>query len=566
VEPVPSVAPVQPRWRLRPPVPVPSTGPWPQLIGRLLAARGLASAAEARVFLDGGEPLPDPGSLPGFDAAVRRLALAVQQRERVALFGDFDVDGVTAVAVLSDAIRKLGGDVVTYLPDRFREGYGLNTGAVETLADRGATLLVALDCGTSSRQEIQLARGLGLDVVVLDHHSTPPILPDAVVVNPRLPSYQGGPLADLASVGLAFFLARALHDRLRRAFDPDRLLELVALGTVCDVAPLVGPNRSLVQQGLAAIRKTERPGLRALIESSRLDPGRIDADALGYVLGPRLNAAGRIDHADSALGLLLTEDPAEAAILARRLSDLNAERQRQTAAAVELASSLLGQTDAPLLMVGHKSFSSGIVGLVAARLVEATYRPAIVYQRGDEESRASCRSIPEFDITAALRTCEDILVRFGGHRQAAGFTVRNLDLGALRQRLVEEAARRLDGLDLRPPLDIDLEVPLRAIRGEEIRWLERLAPHGNGNPLPTFLSRGVLVADSRAVGDGEAHVLLKLRDGSVVWPAIAFRRAMTSDVAPGSRIDVVYSIGADRFVQDGLRLTVHDLRPTGARP
>lgn len=566
VEDLPAIAPARPRWRLRPWVGAAPTGPWPPLIGRLLAVRGLAAPAEAQTFLDGARPLPDARALPGFEAAADRLRLAVRQGERIGLFGDFDVDGVTAVAILADAIRGLGSDVVTYLPDRFREGYGLNVGAVDALARLGVTLLVALDCGTSAPREIQHARSLGMDVLVLDHHSAPPDLPDAVVVNPRLPSYENGPLADLASAGLAFLLARALHDRLGGPFEADRYLELVALGTICDVAPLSGPNRTLVQQGLAALRKTERPGLRALVECSRLDPARIDADALGYVLGPRLNAAGRIKHAGAALELLLTHDPARAARLATQLGELNSERQRRTAEAVELAGSLLAQTDAPLLMVGHESFSSGIVGLVAARLTEAAYRPAIVYERGEEESRASCRSIPEFDITAALRTCQDLLVRFGGHRQAAGFTVKNRNLEPLRRRLVAEAARRLDGLDLRPPIDIDLEIPLRAIRGEEIRWLERLAPHGNGNPLPTFLSRGVLVADSRAIGNGEEHLLLKLRDGALVWPAVAFRRALSAEVAPGSRIDVVFSIGADRFVQDGLRLTVHDLRPAPSSP
>lgn len=553
------------RWVLRPePATVPA-GDFPPLIGRLLAHRGVRTAEEARRFLEGNvQPLGDPYRLPGMERAVARLAAAAGARETVAVFGDFDVDGVTAAALLVPGLARLGIEAIPYLPNRFSEGYGLNRPAIAALRRQGATVLLAVDCGTSSTAEVTFACEQGMDVLIVDHHQPPAGLPPAhALVNPRL-ARAGGPGAELASAGLALWLLGALYDALGQAFSLDEHLDLVALGTVCDLAPLVDENRTLVRQGLASLGRTSRPGLRALMEVAGVDGRRMDSEVVSFVLGPRLNAAGRLAHADLSYQLLTCEAEGEAMGLARQLNELNRERQRLTKEALELATRLLEAepdgVDAPLLMVGHPDIPSGIAGLVASRLAEVYHRPAVVFEQGEEESRASARSIPGFDIVGALRACSDLLLRFGGHPQAAGFTAESACLPAIRERLLAYAERELAGVELTPRLEIDAEVALRDLRGEEIRWLGRLGPHGIGNPQPAFLSRGVLAMESGVVGSEGRHLRLKLRDGPVVWPCIAFG---LGEAAPGegSLLDVVYSLASDRGVSGGLELQVKDLAP-----
>jgi len=497
---------------------------------------------------------------------VERLSAAVTGGEGIAVFGDFDVDGVTAAALLSEALGELGARVITYIPNRFSEGYGLNVGAITSLGERGASLLLAADCGTSSVEEVEHARRLGMDVIILDHHTIPPELPPAVaVVNPKLlpEAGQESPLGELASVGVTYKAMAALYQALGRAWQPQRFLDLVAIGTVADLAPLVGENRYLVKEGLAAIARAERPGLRALIAAAGLRPEGVDSEAIAYGLGPRLNAAGRLAHADLSLRLLLTQDEGEADEVARRLNALNQERRCQTEQAVATAAELLTAEDAqaPLIFIGHPDISEGIVGLVASKLVDERYRPAIVYQRGESESRGSCRSIPEFDIMGALGCQANLLVRYGGHPRAAGFTVANANLPTLKEALLEQAVRELAGVELSPPLVIDAELPLGRLRGGDIRWLQHFQPYGQGNPDPTFLSRGVSVAEVRLLGNNGQHLRLKLKDGPVTWPAIAFGMGERA-VEAGQRVDVVYSLASDRRGEDALELRIKDLALT----
>ncbi len=594
------------RWRLR-------TGErtdalhssdYPPLLQRLLANRGIRTLDEARRFLEGAPAPPDPFLLPDMERAVQRLRLALRRRELVAVFGDFDVDGVTAAALLTQGLEALGGRVLTHIPDRFREGYGLNTDAIDRLRAQGADLLLTADCGSSSVAEVGHARALGMDVLIVDHHAVPEHLPPAqALVNPKLAQREPGPsarggfasgernrdpagrpgpptsefpipssLEDLAAVGLAYQLMAALHGALNAAFEPDEHLDLVALGTVVDVAPLLGENREMVRRGLAALARTSRPGLRALMKVAGIDPGRLDTEALSFALGPRLNAAGRIASARLAYDLLVARDEGEAARLAQRLDELNRERQRQTLEALSLAQELWGAEDprSPLVMVGHPALGSGIVGLVAARLAEELYRPAVVYELGESVSHASARSIPEFDIVGAFRTCGGLFRRFGGHRQAAGFTADNQALPAIKERLLAQAARELAPLDLAPTIEVDAPMPLRALRAAEIRGLGLLSPHGNGNPRPAFLGRGVTVLECQAVGSDGQHLRLKLRDGPVVWPAIAFGMGegpvegqdSVRLPEPGSLIDVVYALSADRRGGDNLEVEVLDFLPS----
>ncbi len=548
----------RPRWRLRrnPHAGNLRLSHYPPLVQRLLECRGVATLAQADAFFHGYDEC-NPFVLPDIEKAVARLSQAAKTGETVAVFGDFDVDGITSVVLLIEALRELGAQVIPYIPNRFDEGYGLNAPAISKLHADGASLLLAVDCGTSSVGEVAHADSLGMDVIIVDHHLPAESLPDALaLVNPKVGGSNGWEL-DLASAGLVYYLLIALYDALGTPFPEKRFLDLAGLGTVCDMAPLHRANRPLVVRGLDALSRTDRCGLQALMQVASVDPSRIDTEALSFMLGPRINAAGRLAHARLSLDLLLCDDPDAAFSMARNLDSLNRQRQRQTATALELAWNLLSEDgDAPLVMAGHADIPPGVAGLVAAKLTDALYRPAIVYQKGENQSRGSGRSIPEFDVAAAMRSCEELFVRVGGHQQAAGFTADNANLPEIKERLIAHAEERLAGLELAPVIEVDSEVCLREIGREEIRWLGRLGPHGVGNPEPVLLSRSVTVADSRVVGADGKHLRLRLKDGYATWPAIGFGLGGVR-VTPGQLVDVVYSLSRDR---DGsLQLTVRDL-------
>lgn len=540
----------------------------PELIALLLENRGISTNSDAKIFLGGKEASAgDPFLLPDFEAAVSLLRNSIRDGRLISVYGDFDVDGITSTAILSETITDLGGKALPYIPQREREGYGLNLRAIESLADRGVEVLVTCDCGTTSLREITHARELGLEVIVIDHHSVPDVMPPtAALVNPKLPESRFA-FSDHASGGLAYLLAGALYDAMGRNFPDDRYLELATLATVADMVPLHGENRQLVRRGLDAIARTNRPGLLALIEVAGLKPKAVTAETIAFGLAPRINAAGRLADARLALDLLMTREEGTALGLAQQIDGLNRERQRMTQEAHLLAGGLSdGSGDVSLTLVGHEDFHQGIIGLVASRLVENHGRPAVVYQRGATESRASCRSIPDYDIVSGLRACADLFERFGGHRQAGGFTILNDRLPELEQRLLEHAAAGLDGYDLTPSLEIDAEWPLANLRTQEFRWLNSLQPHGQGNPGPRLLSRDVRVVEARGVGEEGRHLKLKLKAGPVVWPAIAFNWDGAIP-AEGSLADAVYGFSADRFgpgEQGGaLQLIVEDLALQG---
>lgn len=531
------------------------------LVRHLLWHRGLRSASDAATFLEARDPGFDAMLLPDIEIAIERMQRAIASGELIAVYGDFDVDGVTASAILIEALSELGSRVVSYLPDRFSEGYGVNENAIRSLAAQGVSLIITADCGTSSVHEIAVARDLAVDVIVLDHHTVPPELPAAVaLVNPKRLGARY-PEPELASGGLAYKLMGALYEACGRPFDGTRYLDLVALSTVCDMAPLRGENRWLVREGLGALSRAARPGVRALLETAGADPTRVDASTIGYALGPRLNAAGRLAHAKLALDLLLERDLSTAQLLAVQLGALNQQRQQATTGAMNLAKDLLAkQAAAPLIFIGDESIPSGIVGLVAGRMTEAHNRPAVVYERGLETSRASCRSIPEFDITGALRATPTLFERFGGHRAAAGFTARNENLDAIRDSLVSQATDQLRGVDLTPVIDIDAAIPLRRVNGELIQALGQMGPFGVGNPEPVFLSRALTISDVRVMGDDGQHLRLLLRDGRGSWPAVAFGMGK-NELESGGLLDVVYTFCADRGSDGALELRVTDFAP-----
>ena len=522
----------------------------------------MRTTEEARRYLGSPGELTDAQLMPNLDVAVDRLARACREGETVAVFGDFDVDGVTSTTILTEGLRDLGAKPLPYIPDRFSEGYGPNVGAVRQLADRGASVLVTADCGTSSVVEVAEANGLGMEVIIIDHHTVPEELPAALaLVNPKLADSEYG--SEPAAVGVAYKVVHDLYEQMGRAYDPNPHRALVALGTVCDLAPMVAENRDLVRLGLEAMQQTRRPGLLALAKVASIKLAEANADTFGWVLGPRLNAAGRMSHARVALELMLTEDAGEAARLAQELDDLNRERRETTLQAMADLGEQLSPADlaAPLIVAASSSISSGIVGLAASRLAGDHHRPAIVMQVDEDEARGSCRSIPAFDVTALLRRHADLFRRFGGHRAAAGFSLDAARVPELRERLIADAAERIQPEDLVAAIEVEVELPLGEVDRRMLQWLGLLGPHGIGNPTPVFMARGVEVVQSRAVGADGSHLQLVLREGAISWRGISFGNAEWA-VPVGQRADVVYTFKRDDFRGDGaLQLEVMDLRP-----
>ncbi len=558
------------RWKIATPVSEADLARFPDLpplVAQLLHNRGIDDPGAAHGFLTGRIASHNPFRLKGMDAAVTRLRDALRASESIAVYGDFDTDGVTATALLVQALSALGARVTPYIPHRVDEGYGLNLEALRHLYRQGVRVVITVDCGIRSVHEVERA-SRGLDLIVTDHHSVGKDMPPAkAVLNPKQPGC-AYPFKDLSGVGLAFKLAQAMFRVQAQMGQPtdlaeDSLLDLVALGTVADLAPLLGENRWLVRQGLEKLNEPSRPGVEALLADAGLRRGEVDATAIGFRLGPRLNAAGRIDSAMLAYKLLTSRDPLETRELAENLGQLNQRRQELTEETVAEADAQVRAADpeACLYVAASRGFLPGIVGLAASRLTEAYYRPSVVVELGDEESRGSCRSIPEFDITAALDQCADLLIRHGGHRAAAGFTVATGSLDALRRRLQAIATEQLAGVDLRPTLDIDAELPLEEADWATHAFLGEIEPCGIGNPQPVLLSRDVEVCDRRAIGSEQKHLRLGLRDGrGVAWDAIFFRRGDLLDEVP-DRVDVAYILEAREWNHEKrLQLNLQDLR------
>lgn len=561
------------RWLISPPLTPEANenlSAFPAVLRQLLFNRGYARDVEARAFLQADTAFDSsPFQLKGMTGTVDRIHKAIEQGDQVAIYGDYDVDGVTATALLFQTLQAFGAQVRPYIPNRFDEGYGLNNEALEQLAAEGVSLVISVDCGIRSPEEARHARTLGLDLIITDHHEPYGELPEALaVINPK---QEGDPYPEkyLAGVGIAYKIAQALFEGVQppsNSLHPDELLDLVALGTVADLAPLTGENRALVRAGLKQMRQTKRQGLFSLANVSGVSLPGVNAAHIGFMLGPRLNAAGRLDSALAAFKLLTTTDVSVAGTLSQQLDGQNRERQAltRTIQAEAEAIALAEDPQAPILFAVHPKFNPGVVGLAAARLVEKYYRPAIVGQQSQETTRCSCRSIPEFHITAALDQCADLLVRHGGHAAAAGLTVRNENLETLKERLKSIARKQLDGLDLRPTLAADLEIPLADLRSELLKQLEYLHPTGYGNPEAVFVTRALQVKSSRTVGAESKHLKLTVSDGRVTFDVIGFRLGHLLENLP-ARVDLLYTFESNEFNgRSSLQLNLKDLKQAGS--
>lgn len=552
------------------------------VLAHILYNYGFETPGDALTFLASRsthDPLDQKQGLKGVKEAAYRLLEAIKRQERITIYGDFDADGVTSTALMVEVLRNLRANVDYYIPNRVDEGYGLNGEALRKLAQQGTRVVVTVDCGIRSIDEVEEGKQAGLEMIVTDHHSIGPEVPIALsVINPKQIDCTY-PEKMLAGVGVAYKLASSLY-RLALGAHPTKegyrrlderlrqLLDLVAIGTVADLAPLSSPeNRALVRRGLEVLNEARRPGVKALLEVAGVLPGQVTAMTIGFAIGPRINAAGRLDDAKKAVEMLLTDNPVQAGELARELNALNTRRQELTRSAQDLIRDQVSEVqDLPLIFAGDKAFQPGIVGLVAGRLVEEFYRPAVVMEIGDHESRASCRSIPQFDITQALDQCADLLVRHGGHAQAAGFTVLNDNIDALLNRLTDLARIGLAGQELRPTLIIHAEVDVNQVSDELLEALHFLEPTGHNNPAPVLMSRAVYVLESRLVGKEGKHLKLRIaRAGKPPLDAIAFGLGEWAALLPG-HVDVAYQLEINEWNgKQTLQLNVQDIRPASAQ-
>ncbi len=540
------------------------------LAARVLACRGLGDPGDAGKFLAPRlADLPDPFRMGGMAAAVDAIQRALEAGQRIALYGDYDVDGVTSAALLAGFLREVGADVVTYVPHRLVEGYGLNTAAVRRLVEQGARLLVSLDCGITSVAEVRAAAELGAPTVVVDHHTVPVELPSAAaILNPHQPGC-GYPYRPLAAVGVTFCLAMALRKRLRDAgwFGAARpepnlraALDLVALGTVADVVPLTGVNRIMVRWGLDELARTRRPGLRALMRIAGIPEGSaVTAGQVGFRLAPRINAAGRLDDAARGVQLLLEPDARRAVSLAEELDRENRARQQIEREILEQATAQADacvQAGARGLVLAAESWHPGVVGIVASRIVERFHRPAVLVGLSGGTGKGSGRSIEGFHLYEALAHCSAHLGRFGGHRHAAGLTLDAAALPRFREAFEAYARERLGDEDLVPRCRIEGRLAAGDVSERAARSLERLAPFGAGNPEPLFALRA-RPQRARTVGASGSH--LKLTFGAGV-DAIGFSLGERLSLCSGE-VEAAVTLGFDDW--DGTRrvqLRIRDLR------
>jgi len=536
------------------------------LVAQLLYNRGV-KPEEIDPFLSADRRLEgNPFLLPDISQAVSRVYKAVLAREKIAVYGDFDVDGVTAIVILVEGLSRLGAEVITYIPDRVNEGHGLKISALEKLQAQGASLVITVDCGVTDLTEVKQAREMGMDMIITDHHIPLGSLPQAVaVIDPKRKDSMY-PYPDLAGAGVAFKFLQALFHKDSREKWLAGLMELVVLATVTDLVTLVGENRYLVKKGLRELNNSSRVGIQEMGKLAGLKPGELDAKDISWVLGPRLNAAGRMDNASTSYQLLTTQSPEEARLLALELERRNAERQKLTKEVLSRArEKLAAKLHLPVLIDGDESYSIGVIGLVAGKLLDEFYKPAIIISLGPELCQGSCRSIAEFDVTAALGECHNLLTTFGGHPLAAGFTVTRQNLAQLEECITRLATDQLGQLDLRPEIVIDAELLLSTFTGETFNLIQKLSPFGRGNPQPTFLTRQVEVIECRNFGSQGEWLRLKLKQGNVTWQAVDFKSQRTREEIP-SYIDIVYNLEKSRWNgEEVLGLNLRDFAPAQLR-
>ncbi len=542
------------------------TGGYAPLTAMVLAARGYESPAQAQRYLSCDAPLPSPFEMTDMDLAVGRVRLALSRQEKIAVFGDYDVDGITATCLLTHYLRSQGARCVSYIPGRLEEGYGLNPIAIRQLYAEGVSLIITVDCGITAVEEARLCRQLGIDLVITDHHECKDQLPDAVaVVNPHRPD-GGYPHMNLSGVGVAFKLAAALCGNQQAALA--EYADMVCLGTVADVMPLVGENRVFVARGLEALKNTHRPGLAALMAECGCTCDNINASSIGFMLAPRINAAGRIGQIDVAVNLLLTQDEAEANHLAQRLCELNRQRQTVESEIFQQAVQKLPAGKLPeAVVLADDRWHQGVVGIVASRIAEEYCCPSFLICLDGEHGKASSRSYGGFNLFAALTTLSDLLESYGGHELAAGFTIRRDKIDDFRQAVCALADEYYAEVGPRTVLEGDCVVTAELLSIRGIDSLAALEPCGNGCPKPVLVMENLTVDRISLVGNGR-HTRLRLRQGYHTLNAIGFGMTpQSASIEPGDLVDVAFIPQVNEFRGERtVQLNIQDIRPSCSHP
>ncbi len=534
------------------------------LTAMILSARGMTGPEDARKYLDCSAALADPFLIKDMDKAVQRVRQAMDRGEKIAVFGDYDVDGITATCLLTDFLRRSGADCVSYIPGRLEEGYGLNPIAIRQLHSEGVKLIVTVDCGITAVEEAALCAELGIDLVITDHHECKAQLPQAAaIVDPHRPDDRY-PHKTLSGVGVAFKLAGALcssQERVLREY-----ADMVCLGTVADVMPLQGENRTFVARGLELLKSTRRPGIAALMEECGCHRETVNATAIGFMLAPRINAAGRMGHIRLAVDLLLTQDPAQARELAQALCQLNRQRQQVESQIYQEAVAMLPQEQLPeAIILADENWHQGVVGIVASRIAEEYCCPTFLICLDGEHGKASSRSYGGFNLFSALSSLSHLLESYGGHELAAGFTISRQQIPQFRREICDLAGKFYDGTGPRTVLEVDCRITPELLTVRGIDSLQSLEPTGNGCPKPVLMMEKLVVDRISMVGAGR-HMRLRLLSGDHPIPAIFFSATPEStSIEPGDVVDVAFTPQINEFRGERTaQMNVLDIRPSCA--
>jgi single-stranded-DNA-specific exonuclease len=518
------------------------------LVAQLLVNRGFDTVEDARYFLFGTEQFHDPYLLKDMDKAVGRIKEAIENHDPILIYGDYDADGVSSTTVMMKTLTDLGAHVDFYIPNRFTEGYGPNEAAFRHAYDSGYKLIITVDTGISALNEAKLARELGLDLIITDHHEPGPVLPDCfAIIHPKLEDSHY-PFKELAGVGVAFKLSHALYGQV-----PEHLLEIAVIGTIADLVPLKDENRFIAKAGIQKLMRTNNIGLRALFKICSIDLSSITEETIGFSIGPRINAAGRLGDAAPAVQLLLTEDPEEANELANEIDGLNRSRQAIVNEITEEAIEMVEETfssDQKVIVIGKENWNAGVVGIVASRLVDKYYRPTIVltYDHEKGTAKGSARSIDGFDLFQNLSLCRDILPHFGGHTAAAGMTLNIDDVVELRRRLNELAAEHLSEEMLIPVTKLDGEFEIQEIQLDAVKEMLLLAPFGMENPKPKVLLKNAGISNYRKIGSDQNHLKITLEKKGFILDTIGFGLGRLYDeVSPTSSISVIGELSINEW-------------------
>lgn len=520
------------------------------LAASLLLGRGITEKEEARAFLfDEGVAFHDPFLLKDMNKAIERIRQAKEREEAVLVFGDYDADGVSSTSLLLTALRDYGVLADYYIPNRFTEGYGPNEPAFRHAKESGFGLIITVDTGISGVHEAQVAKEIGIDLIITDHHEPGPVLPEALaIIHPKHPEGMY-PFGYLAGVGVALKVAHALYGKV-----PEHLLDLAAIGTIADLVPLYGENRLIAKKGLSALRQTERPGVVALCKQTGTEQSSIDEETVGFMIGPRINAAGRLDDAGPAAELMLTEDIEEAMMLAEEIDAMNKQRQSivndMAKEAIDMVNQEFPPDEYPVIVVGKEGWNPGVVGIVASRLTDTFYRPAIVLGFDSEKgiAKGSARSIKGFDLFQSLSTCRDILPHFGGHPMAAGMTLSIHDVDELRSRMVRIAKDTLTEEDFTPIVQVDAQASVSDITVQGIEELNKLAPFGMNNPKPLFMIQDAKIASMKKIGANQTHLKAAFEQNGQTIDGVGFGMGEYADqIAKTSDISVIGELSINEW-------------------